>query len=69
MTDRMDPAETKKVWDGVESLCEKRHLKPTIYDHEYRGLDDVVLAMKDLASRNVWGKAVVTLDRGLQPRL
>lgn len=69
MTDRIDPAETKKVWDGVERLCEKGHLKPTIYDHEYRGLEDVVLAMKDLASRNVWGKAVVTLEMGLQPRL
>lgn len=68
MTDRIDPAETKKVWEGVETLWENGLLSPTIYDCEYRGLEGVVPAMKDLACRKVWGKAIVTLD-GLRPRL
>lgn len=69
MTDRMDPAETKKVWNGVKKLWESGMLQPTVYDQEYRGLEDVVPAMKELASRNVWGKAVVIIGNNSKPRL
>jgi NADPH2:quinone reductase len=69
MTDRIDPEETRKVWEGVQALWEKGMVAPTIYDHDYRGLDDVVLAMRDLESRKVWGKAVVTLKSNSKPRL
>lgn len=69
MTDRIDPGETKMIWEGVEALLEKGVLKPTTYDYEYRGLSDVVLAMRDLSSRNVWGKAVVSLESNSKPRL
>ena len=34
-------------------------LRPTVFGKEYRGLESVVSAMRDLASRKVWGKAVV----------
>lgn len=69
MTDRIDPAETEKVWNGLEGLWERGLLKPTVFDREYKGLEGVVPAMKDLASRKVWGKAVVTLNNDPMPRL
>lgn len=39
-------------------------IKPTVYDAEYNGLESTVTAMKDLASRKVWGKAVIRVDQG-----
>ena len=37
-------------------------LKPTVFETEYRGLESVVTAIKDLAARKVWGKAVVLIE-------
>ena len=37
-------------------------LKPTVFNGEYKGLDSVVTAMKDLSARKVWGKAVILMD-------
>ncbi len=62
MTDRIDPAETVKIWEGLKEMWEKRLLRPTVYDKEYRELQGVVPAMKDLASRKVWGKAVIRIE-------
>lgn len=62
MTERIDPAETQEVWEGLKDLCKKGLLRPTVYDKEYRGIDSVVTAMKDIASRKVWGKAVIRVD-------
>jgi NADPH2:quinone reductase len=62
MTDRMDPAETAEIWKGLKEMWEKGLLKPTIFDQEYKGLENVVPAMKDLSARKVWGKAVVMID-------
>lgn len=37
-------------------------IKPTVFEKEYAGLESVVPAMHDLASRKVWGKAVIHLE-------
>jgi len=44
-------------------MWEKGLLKPTLFDREYRGLESVVSAMKDLSERKVWGKAVVLIEQ------
>jgi len=64
MTDRKDPAETVRIWRGLKDMWEKGLLKPTIFDREYKGLQSVVPAMKDLNARKVWGKAVILLEPG-----
>ncbi len=33
-----------------------------MYDEEYKGLESVPRALKDLEDRKVWGKAVVQVD-------
>jgi NADPH:quinone reductase len=43
-------------------LIEKGLLKPTVFERDYRGLESVMNAMKDLAARTVWGKAVVLIE-------
>lgn len=69
MTDRIDPAETAKVWEGLKKMWKKGLLRPTVYDREYNGLESVVTAMKDLADRNVWGKAVIRINNEEKPKL
>ena len=66
MTDRIDPAETVEIWRGISEMWEKGLLKPTVFAREYKGLEDVVVAMKDLSKRKVWGKAVIRLDASYQ---
>ena len=61
-TDRIDPVETEQIWKELKVLWESGKLRPTVYDEEYRGLDSVVRAMKDLEARRVWGKAVIVMD-------
>ncbi|CZR56041.1 related to quinone reductase [Phialocephala subalpina] len=68
MTDRINPAETAKIWEGIKDMWEKGLLRSTVYGKEYRGLESVVEAMKDLAERKVWGKAVIRLDGKVQER-
>ncbi len=62
MTDRIDPAETARVWEGLKELWKKGLLRPSVYDKKYNGLESVVTAMKDLADRKVWGKAVIRIN-------
>ena len=57
----MDPAETVEIWKGVGGMLEKGLLKPTVFDTEYNGLDNVVRALEDLSARRVWGKAVIRI--------
>lgn len=66
MTDRIDPTETVEIWRAIKELWEKGFLKPTVFEREYKGLEDVVIAMKDLSKRKIWGKAVIRLDAGYQ---
>ena len=64
-TDRIDPVETEQIWKELKVLWESGKLRPTVYDEEYRGLDSVVRAMKDLEARRVWGKAVIVMEHYL----
>jgi NADPH2:quinone reductase len=61
-TEWRDPAETVEAWKGLRDLIEKGLLKPTVFEREYRGLESVGAAMKDLAERKVWGKAVILIE-------
>lgn len=62
MTDRIDPGETVEIWRGLEVMWDNGLLRPTVFDYDYRGLESVVRAMKDLQSRKVSGKAIVLLE-------
>lgn len=66
MTDRIDPEETAEIWRGLKVMWENGLLSPTIFNRNYRGLESVVNAMKDLQARKVLGKAVVLLESGQQ---
>ncbi|CZT09682.1 related to quinone reductase [Rhynchosporium graminicola] len=68
-TDRIDPAETARIWQELKALWESGKLKPSVYKKEYRGLESVVHAMKDLESRKVWGKAVIVMEHEDRPKL
>lgn len=68
-TDRIDPVETEQIWKELKVLWESGKLRPTVYDEEYRGLDSVVRAMKDLEARRVWGKAVIVMEHEERPKL
>lgn len=61
-TARGYPAEPIEIWRGLKEMWESGLLKPTVYDRQYKGLESVKAAMKDLQARKVWGKAVVLLD-------
>ncbi|KAG0645456.1 NADPH:quinone reductase [Hyphodiscus hymeniophilus] len=61
-SERRDPAETLEAWKGLEGMIEEGLLKPTVFEKEYKGLERAVTAMKDLATRKVWGKAVVLIE-------
>jgi NADPH2:quinone reductase len=50
------------VLAGLKKLMDSGAIKPTVYETEYRGLESVLQALKDLAARKVWGKAVILLD-------
>lgn len=69
MTDRQNPAETAEIWKELRLLWDAGQLRPTVYDNQYKGLEDVVMALKHLQERKVWGKAVVLLKSPTGPRL
>jgi NADPH:quinone reductase-like Zn-dependent oxidoreductase len=61
-TDRRDPAETARIWAELWPLVESGRIRPSLYDQEYAGLETVSRALNDIASRKVWGKAVIRVD-------
>ncbi|KAL2061340.1 hypothetical protein VTL71DRAFT_7613 [Oculimacula yallundae] len=63
-TNRIDPTETSQIWSALQPLWESGKLKPAVYEEEYRGLESVVRALKDLEGRKVWGKAVILMESG-----
>ncbi|KAI9876383.1 MAG: hypothetical protein M1830_006642 [Pleopsidium flavum] len=67
-TDRMDPEETKRVWSGLKQLIAQGFVKPVVFEETYSGLEDVPRAMRDLADRKVWGKAVVRISPSQEPK-
>ncbi|TQN73459.1 Zeta-crystallin [Colletotrichum shisoi] len=63
---RRYPGEQKMIWDELDSLIESNKIQPAIYRTSYHGLDQVPRALKDMANRKIWGKAVVTLDNSME---
>jgi len=53
MTDRLAPHETAEVWTGLKAMIENAQIQPTVYDQEYRGLESLKRAMKDIQDRKV----------------
>ncbi|KXH64454.1 zeta-crystallin [Colletotrichum salicis] len=59
---RRYPEEEKAIWDQLRPLMETDKIRPVIYHVEYPSLEHVPRALKDMTSRKIWGKAVITLD-------
>lgn len=59
-TSRRLPAETVKMWNGLNTMLaqEPRAIKPVVYK-TYQGLDHVNEALQALHDRKVFGKAVI----------
>ncbi|KAJ9607430.1 hypothetical protein H2200_008503 [Cladophialophora chaetospira] len=67
-TGRRDPKETEEVWKGVKEMLESGKIKPIVYG-TYAGLESVPKALDDLASRKVWGKAVIEIQKPNKAKL
>lgn len=66
-SDRRDPAETARIWSELLPLIEAGLIRPAIYAGRYQGLESVPAALHDIATRKVWGKAVIQLDKAVDP--
>ncbi|KAL5353006.1 hypothetical protein ACLOAV_001035 [Pseudogymnoascus australis] len=61
-THRRNPEETRAIWETLDSMIARGEIKPTVYDGDFKGLESIPRAMKEMADRKVWGKAVITLE-------
>ncbi|KAG9236455.1 quinone oxidoreductase [Amylocarpus encephaloides] len=61
-TERRDPTENIEIWRSLEVMVRDGKVKPVVFDRQYKGLESVVPALKDLSERKVWGKAVIQAD-------
>ncbi|TRX91588.1 hypothetical protein FHL15_007593 [Xylaria flabelliformis] len=61
-TSRRYAEETKQIWRDVYQMIEGGAFKPTLFGKRYIGLESVPEALTDVASRKVWGKAVIQVD-------
>ncbi|KXJ86931.1 hypothetical protein Micbo1qcDRAFT_152478 [Microdochium bolleyi] len=59
---RRYPEEKARIWDSLWPLIRSGKIKPVVYDRAYLGLESVPAALVDIASRKVWGKAVIQVD-------
>lgn len=57
------------MWSGLSQLIARGLVQPIVYEETYLGLEDVPRAMRDLADRKVWGKAVVRISPRKEPKL
>ena len=46
-------------------LIEEGKIQPVVYDKTYDGPECVPRALEDIATREVWGKAVIIVDSAL----
>ena len=53
--------EDNVIWEGLQPLIDQGKIVPVVYDQVYTGLESVSQALKDLAGRKTWGKAVIRL--------
>ncbi|KAI8629815.1 zeta-crystallin [Xylariaceae sp. FL1651] len=63
-TCRRYPEEKDQIWKELYQMIKKGTLRPTVFEKEYKGLQSVPEALADIASRKVWGKAVIQVDTG-----
>lgn len=61
-TRRRNPDEMRVIWEILDSMIARGEIKPTVYDRDFKGLESIPRAMKEMADRKVWGKAVITLE-------
>ncbi|KAJ1324584.1 NADPH:quinone reductase [Microdochium nivale] len=56
---RRYPEEKARIWDSLWPLIHSGKIKPVVFDRAYRGLESVPAALRDIATRKVWGKAII----------
>ncbi|KAI1748855.1 zeta-crystallin [Xylaria castorea] len=61
-TSRRYTDETNQIWHDVYQMVEGDTFKPTLFRKRYTGLESIPEALTDVASREVWGKAVIQVD-------
>jgi len=61
-TNRRRSEETKEVWRGLDRMITRGEIRPTVYGETYVGLGSMKRAVRDMADRKVWGKAVIVVD-------
>lgn len=59
---RRYPQEKQQIWDGLYPLINAGKIKPVVFEEKYMGLQSVPRALKDIAARKIWGKAVIRVD-------
>ncbi|KAF2192253.1 NAD(P)-binding protein [Zopfia rhizophila CBS 207.26] len=59
---RRFPERTKYVWDGFMKLVDGGRIKPVIYKEQYKGLEQIARALKDLEAHRTWGRAILTIN-------
>jgi NADPH2:quinone reductase len=65
---KSDPAAIPRVWNELFSLIAKGLYRGTSYkpdgsDHRwFQGLEDIPRALRRLEKKNIWGKAVITIQ-------
>lgn len=62
---RRYPNELQRIWDDYLGMLQSGQLKPMLYG-SYQGLEEVGLALRDLADRKVYGKIVVKVSEDLE---
>ena len=69
----MNAFRIENVWNGLSRMIGADKIRPIIHDEDYRGLECIPRAMRDMAARKVVGRSVVDVfeeDRTAhQPRL
>ncbi|KAI1327546.1 zeta-crystallin [Xylariaceae sp. FL0255] len=60
---RRYPEEKDQIWSQVFEMIDQGKIKPTIYEKEYKGLQAIPEALADIASRKVWGKAIIQVKK------
>ncbi|KAI1259234.1 zeta-crystallin [Xylariaceae sp. FL1019] len=63
---RRYPNEKADIWRDLYQMVADGAIKATVFDKRYEGLESVPAALADIASRKIWGKAVIQVDAGLE---
>ncbi|KAI1823235.1 zeta-crystallin [Xylaria intraflava] len=63
-TARRYPKENGDIWKEINTMIERGVFRSMRFEQEYKGLESVPEALTDIATRKVWGKAVIQVDAG-----